>query len=139
MTKPSLWTLLAAAVLCASAVAQNELFHFDGTVDATSRGSNGNDAKTFLQRFRATRRVAPLRSSSTSSRCRTEALTPETFTVEIRANDPAVPGGAPDIPLPGCSGSGVHGHVPVRERHLCGRVHDHARVPIAVPSADSRR
>lgn len=90
----SLWVSMAGA-----GVAQNEVKHYDGTTEFTSRGATGTDAKTLLQRIPGDQHgtnntIAELWMVLQDQ----NVLTSEMFSVEVRGNDPLGPAtGQPDM------------------------------------------
>jgi hypothetical protein len=105
MTKRFMTALLLAAGFTASAAAQNEIFHHDGTTEATSRGTTGTNAKTLLQRLPgdmtggATGTIEHVMVVQDQN-----GTTTESFTYEVRADNPASPN-SPDMAPAGLLGS----------------------------------
>src|SRR5262249_5735374 len=87
------------SILTLPLAAQNALQHYDGTTEFTSRGASGTAAKTLLQRIPMDQACG--RTAIASLTCTIQdqsAVTPESFTIEVRSTDPAgPPTGAPDM------------------------------------------
>jgi hypothetical protein len=103
-------TLISAGILAATAtvaVAQNELHHFDGTIEFVSRGTNAVNAKTLLQRLPADQICgADSITDSTLFLQDQDFNTPETFAIEVRGNNAAGPAtGSPDMSAGGLIGT----------------------------------
>jgi hypothetical protein len=103
LSRPLAFAAVTLALL-APLAAQNVLQHIDG-ISVTSRGTNVTAAKTLLQRLpmdqacgRATLfdLIATIQDQ--------DASTPESFTIEVRTNNPAVPG-TPDMSPAGLLGA----------------------------------
>jgi hypothetical protein len=94
----SLCLLLAGAVS-----GQNSIFHFDGTIEFTSRGANGINAKYLAQRLPGDQLCGATAITSVSIILQDQNVTTtEMATIEIRTNDPAGPAtGAPDMSAAG--------------------------------------
>ena len=90
---------LIAGTLTLQLAAQNALQHYDGTDEFTSRGGVGTAAKTLLQRIPMDQVCGRTGLSSLTCIIQDQsAATPESFTIEVRATDPAgPPTGAPDM------------------------------------------
>src|SRR5262245_49868837 len=90
---------VSIAGLAMPLAAQNALQHYDGTTEFTSRGATGTAAKTLLQRIPMDQACG--RTAIASLTCTIQdqsAVTPESFTIEVRSTDPAgPPTGAPDM------------------------------------------
>src|SRR5262249_7113637 len=85
------------SILTLPLAAQNALQHYDGTTEFTSRGASGTAAKTLLQRIPMDQACG--RTAIATLTCTIQdqsAVTPESFTIEVRGTDPAgPPSGAP--------------------------------------------
>ncbi len=102
--------LISAGFLAASATAafaQNEMHHFDGTLEFVSRGSNSVNAKTLLQRLPADQICGAQALTDSFVFLQDQDFnTPETFTLELRGNNPAGPAtGSPDMSAAGLIGT----------------------------------
>lgn len=98
MNKRLVMALLGAAVFTVNGMAQNELWHYDGTTDFTSRGTSGVDIKTLMQRIPGDQACGATEVAEHVFLVQDQnGTSPETLTFEIRVNDATVTGGAPDM------------------------------------------
>lgn len=98
MNRSSTRLALCAFTLAASALAQNRLGHFDGTTELASRGAPGiTDTKRLIQRVPADQACGATRVKEVQLSIQDNTtFTIELFTVEVRRNNPAIPG-TPDV------------------------------------------
>jgi len=96
---------ISQGVLASLASAQNELIHFDGTTEFTSRGSFPADPKILLQRIPGDQACGVTQIANVLLFIQDQdASTPESYQLQIRKDDPAMPG-QPDMSMTGLIGS----------------------------------
>jgi hypothetical protein len=96
---------VSGVLLAPAALAQNELHHYDGTTDFTSRGTLFGDPGILMQRIPGDQACGTTQISQAIFNIQDQsAPTPETYQYQVRANDPAMPG-QPDMSAAGLLGS----------------------------------
>jgi len=102
-TQSRTWAAIAGVLLATPGFTQNEVFHYDGTTEATSRGTGPTAAKVLAQRLPSDQICAATSIAEFSTIMQDQNFTTTvTAEAQIRASLPA---GGPDLSAAGLIGS----------------------------------